>query len=438
MHRSRLALLACLLFTAVAIPVTLADAAGNPSVTTSAASAVGDTSATLNGSVNPNSIATQYAFQYGPTSSYGEETALTSAGSGASPVNVAAALSGLAPGGTYHFRIIAISSSGTSVGGDQSFSSTGTAPAPSPGPSATTGSASAVGQAGASLSGTFNPNGQQTTYYFEYGPTINYGYETSPQTAAASTSSTPASATLSGLPAGTTYHFRLVALNPGGVTVGSDGSFTTTTPPAVTSAPGTDITNDAAVLNGSVNPESIATTYYFEYGASTSYGLQTPPQSAGSGSDPVGVNAEVTGLEPNTTYHFRLVATSAGGTTYGDDQTAVTSGAPTSGSVVALIGRMGFVSPGNVIGVEIGCFGPSQCAGTFKLTVGSTTIGSGTFKVAGGSGGFHNIQLNAAGQKDMKRNSVNHLLLAGVTITTSTGQTINGRLSLARWLWKNG
>jgi hypothetical protein len=186
-----------------------------------------------------------------------------------------------------------------------------------------------------------------------------------------------------------------------------------------------------------VNPQSQATSYYFDYGTTTAYGLQTPPQSAGAGTAPVGVHYEVTGLALNTTYHFRLVATSPGGTSYGDDETVVTAGAPTPASVVALIGRMGFVSPGNVIGVEIGCFGSSPCAGTFKMTVGSTTIGSGTFNAAGGSGGFHNFKLNAAGQKDMQSNSVNHLLLTNVTVTTASGQTIEGRLSLARWFWRD-
>jgi len=437
MRRSRLVLLACIAAAAV-LPVTLAfaQASSAPTVTTAAATSVSSSSVTLNGSVNPNSASTQYAFQYGPTSSYGEETAVTSAGSGAGATNVSASVTGLQPGSTYHFRIIAINGDGTSVGSDQTFTTTGTALAPSTPPTATTAVPTAIGQAGATLNGTFNPQGQATTFYFEYGPTGNYGFETNPQTAAG-TSPIIATATISGLSSGATYHFRLVAISPGGVTLGSDATFTTTTPPTVTSGPATDVTNDGAVFNGTVNPEGQSTTYYFQYGTTTGYGLQTAPASAGSGTGQVGVGAPVTGLASNTTYHFRLVATSSGGINYGDDETVATAGSATPASVVRLMGRMGFVSPGNVIGVEVGCFGSSPCDGTFKVTVGSTTIGTGSFKLNGNTGWFQNIKLNSTGVNDLRGNSVNHLLDTDVYLTTTSGQTINGRLSMARWNWKD-
>jgi hypothetical protein len=211
-----------------ALPVALAHGATSaPTVTTSPATSTSDSGSTLNGSVNPNGQQTSYAFQWGPTADYGHETTLTSAGSGTGASAVSATLGSLASGTTYHFRIIAMSGSGTSVGSDQSFSTTGSAPAPSPAPAAATGSTSNVGQGGATVSGTVTPSGQSTTYYFEYGSTPNYGFETSPTDAGSGVASESVSTTLSGLISNTTYHYRLVAASNGGTTLGGDQTFTT-------------------------------------------------------------------------------------------------------------------------------------------------------------------------------------------------------------------
>jgi hypothetical protein len=92
-----------------------------PIVTTLDATSVTGISATLNGTVNPNGIATTYSFSWGTTTSYGNTTTVTSAGSGTSAVNVSAPITGLANGTTYHFRISATNTDGTSSGGDKSF-----------------------------------------------------------------------------------------------------------------------------------------------------------------------------------------------------------------------------------------------------------------------------------------------------------------------------
>src|SRR5947207_1403896 len=83
-----------------------------------------------------------------------------------------------------------------------------------------------------------------------------------------------------------------------------------------------------APLNGTVNPSSRSTSWYFEYGTSTSYGTKTPSANAGSGTSPVPVAAQVTGLQTGRTYHFRVVATSDAGTSRGADQTFVAAAAP--------------------------------------------------------------------------------------------------------------
>ncbi len=92
-----------------------------PQVMTGSASAVGQTAATLNGSVNPRGSATTYHFDYGKTTAYGHSTATLSAGSGTTAKSVSARITGLAPGTTYHFRLMGSSSAGTTLGKDARF-----------------------------------------------------------------------------------------------------------------------------------------------------------------------------------------------------------------------------------------------------------------------------------------------------------------------------
>jgi hypothetical protein len=92
-----------------------------PSANTGAASAVTASSASLNGTVNPNGAATRVLFQYGTTKAYGKATPSKGAGSGASPVSTSAAIGSLTPATTYHFRLVASSDAGTRLGADATF-----------------------------------------------------------------------------------------------------------------------------------------------------------------------------------------------------------------------------------------------------------------------------------------------------------------------------
>jgi len=96
-----------------------------PVVSTGSASAVSETEATLNGTVNPSEQATDYFFEYGQTTTYGQKTAEAPAGSGASSVPESATVSGLSPTTTYHFRLVAKNPTGTSHGIDRIFKTTG-------------------------------------------------------------------------------------------------------------------------------------------------------------------------------------------------------------------------------------------------------------------------------------------------------------------------
>jgi streptogramin lyase len=95
----------------------------------------------------------------------------------------------------------------------------------------------------------------------------------------------------------------------------------------------TAVTAEAGSLSGLATPNGGDTHAYFEYGETTGYGSQTASQDLGDGTDPVAVTASLSGLRPSTTYHFRLVATSTSGTTYGADATLTTGDAPATTDV---------------------------------------------------------------------------------------------------------
>jgi hypothetical protein len=92
-----------------------------PSVTTNPGSGVASTGANLNGVVNPNGTPTNYFFQLGKTTSYGQVTSTTSAGNGTSGLNVSASINSLIPNTFYHYRLVANNSFGTTNGKDQTF-----------------------------------------------------------------------------------------------------------------------------------------------------------------------------------------------------------------------------------------------------------------------------------------------------------------------------
>lgn len=95
-------------------------------------------------------------------------------------------------------------------------------------------------------------------------------------------------------------------------------------PVATLSIPG-DVKSTSATLRGTVNPNGWDTEVHFEYGPTTTYGSQTPPFNPGRGFGPQPVSAGITGLTPDSEYHFRLVATYAGGTVIIEDAVFHTS-----------------------------------------------------------------------------------------------------------------
>jgi hypothetical protein len=92
-------------------------------------------------------------------------------------------------------------------------------------------------------------------------------------------------------------------------------------PPALTGMTATATSASTATLAGDVNPYGAEGTYFFQYGTSTSYGQSTALADAGAGTSAQAISAPVSGLQPGTPYHYRLVAFNSGGTSTGPDET---------------------------------------------------------------------------------------------------------------------
>jgi len=164
-------------------------------------------------------------------------------------------------------------------------------------------------------------------YYFEYGPTEAYGSKTSESVVPATWGAVAAKTTVSGLQHNAPYHWRVVVRTSNGTFDGGDHEFTIPYDVEVREERASNIAFSEATLSGEVNPVGVEAHYYFEYGTTEAYGSKTAEASAGSGSTFAEVPAIiVAGLQPGTLYHFRIVASSARGTTIGEDKEFETHG----------------------------------------------------------------------------------------------------------------
>ena len=196
-------------------------------VTTYSATSVGQTTATLNGVVNPNGISTTVQFAYGTTTSYKDTaTAAQSPVTGSSNVNVSTNITGLTPNTLYHFKCLATNSNGVKSGADSTFTTLNINVQPPP--TVSTLSAASVSSTSSTLNGTVNANGSSSTVQFDYGTSTSYGtIVTASQSPVTGSSNVNVSANISNLTSYTLYHFRVQATNSGGTSSGSDMTFTT-------------------------------------------------------------------------------------------------------------------------------------------------------------------------------------------------------------------
>ena len=301
-----------------------------PDVVTGQESNVQATSATLNGTVNADGFpVTECKFEYGTTTAYGQSVpCVETVGSGSSPVAVHADITGLQPETFYHFRLLAANAQGQSLGADIELAP----PAP---PLIGTESADAIGSRRATLHAQINPHSVSTTFHFEYiteaqfqadGETFGAGTESTPESASIGEDFAyhSVSETLTGLSAETAYRFRVIATNSAGPPVdGTAQAFTTLAAALIEGPWATDVAGTSATLNANVDPLGASTEYRLEYGPSTAYG-QSLTGTLGEGEAFVQVVRHLTGLQPATIYHYRLLTTTPVGTVEGADRTFMT------------------------------------------------------------------------------------------------------------------
>ena len=318
-----------------------------PTVTTNAATSVTDLQATLKGTVNANGVGLWICtFQYGKTTSYelGEFSPtgryyVDGPTDGSTPI----AISGnptptetptfkhypLEPSTLYHYRIKASSMGGdTYYGADLTFTTLAakTKPTVSPIPS---GFPVDLGYNAARVRSVIFSGSSATTIVVEYGLSSSYGSQVSwPGSLALNTHQTTV-VDIPGLTPGTLYYYRWKATNAQGVTTGGASTFTTPPMPAITTTAASDISSDRATLRGTINPNGgPSVSVAFEYGTTTAYGKSAYPYpSSIYGASAVESTIAVTGLLPNTTYHYRIYGSQSGIPTmkYGEDMTFTTS-----------------------------------------------------------------------------------------------------------------
>jgi NHL repeat-containing protein len=183
----------------------------------------------------------------------------------------------------------------------------------------------------ATFNGTVDPNGSSTGYHFEYG-TDGLTWTRAPATfdvdAGAGDDPVEVSLPVAPLEPDTDYRVRLVATKPFGAGIDTSAEALFSTPPARPTivSSGAEPGSTTATLRGRIHPHGQETTYHFEYGLTDSYGnfAPVPDGNIGSGDAVQSVEEPISGLAPNTTYHFRLVAANGTGETQGPDGTFTT------------------------------------------------------------------------------------------------------------------
>jgi phosphodiesterase/alkaline phosphatase D-like protein len=282
------------------------------------ASNITPTSATIEAQVNPNYQTTKYSFEYAEK----ESTLLaggTSVAGGVLPAGsitesdhtATAQLTNLTPNHVYYYRVLASNTTGPARATltVAHFTTANT-------PRAGSEPVGAVTATSATLAGSVNPDGIPTSYYFQYGGTSFYGYQT--QASQAGTATTPTSHTtlLTGLEPGRVYHYRIIAINENNgspqIAYGEDETFQTpATPPILSELKITSITSSSATITATLNPQALQTHYELQVGPTPT---QLTPRIEGetTSTTPLALTAEA--LNPSSVYYYKLTATNQSGT----------------------------------------------------------------------------------------------------------------------------
>ncbi|HEX5309328.1 MAG TPA: hypothetical protein VFW38_09645 [Solirubrobacteraceae bacterium] len=297
-------------------------------------------SATLNGALEPNGYDTHYYFECIREKIEHESVLVPAkpgadAGSATELRHVEVGFTGLSGNTEYTCQLLTTNTLGGTQGQRVSFSTPKAPPVVNGIPLEArdlTGSSAAV-------AGEVTVQNETTRYWIEYAPeqvydaTAENPYANGARSPGGEIEATwlPSTAVLvglNGLAPATTYHYRMVAENGTGKSYGPDNTFTTagSTPPVVVTGAVTGVSATTATISGSVNPQGLKTSYEFQFGETPAYGGAEIFGNAGEGEAAETVATAFQYLIPGTTYHYRVVAVNADGTTYGADQTFTTPG----------------------------------------------------------------------------------------------------------------
>jgi hypothetical protein len=323
---------------------------------TGAATSIQAHSATLSGIVKvPGGGEPSYFFRYGESEGYGSAspaepgaTLNVPAVPGEAPVSTE--LTGLLPNTTYHYKLFANLGGGGSNGLDETFTTL------LPQPVVVSETASGVARHSAVLGGKVEPENGSVTYWFEYGPTAEYGKKTNPAEIPGSLGEVELTPEVLGeLEPGTEYHYRLVASNTTGTVEGPDQTFKTEAPlpPKVETESSSGVTQTGATLEAAIDPQGLSTIYVLEIGSEVKEGNPVySTQMFGEVRLGEPIVLTLSSLAPATTYHYRFVGLNEDGAALGADLTFTTGSYPNPIPPVATVPQVPFTplacKPGEV------------------------------------------------------------------------------------------
>lgn len=325
------AALAILLISALAAWGASSAAAQAPIVTIEDATDVEFTTAAVSGTVDPDGNETSYRFEAATEADFSNVSVSGGFGSVPADAGVTAVpppgelLTGLAPETTYHLRLVAESPDGTDIAvAPGTFTTKG----PVELPSVSLEPVADFGAATAHFEGTINPGSTEADPGFG----VNWHFECTPACPsfpgesgfiAADEADHPIEADVKGLQPNVSYTVKLVATNAGGSAEDEASFKTTAVAPYAQTLPAFALEGGSqAILGARVNAANEQTVYWFEYGPTAAYGQQSTPTTAEGGQTDF-VTQAVSGLQPGTVYHFRVLAENATGETAGNDKTFV-------------------------------------------------------------------------------------------------------------------
>jgi hypothetical protein len=286
-----------------------------PTCSILAASAVTGSTATLNGKVSANYFSTTINFQYSqdPTFATYSTIAATPATTTLQSQTVYANVTGLDFGYTYYCRLVASNTNGTTTSGSVNFLTSSGAPA------VVASAVSSLTDTSVTLNGTVDANGASSAVTFQYSTDSGFSTFTevsaSPSTVTANTP-TAVSVGLTGLTAGTTYYWRIKAVNSAGTTTVNGSPFVPVGLPAVTLNATTNFSQALATFNANINWKGGSTSVTFEYSSDSGSTWSSPVAGNTTVTNSsTNVYANVSGLTANTDYIVRVKATNSAGTT---------------------------------------------------------------------------------------------------------------------------